>query len=143
MLYPSSSLSLSELLNWRTFQNELRLAFFDSTLGCDDCILTALPINQFIQFIHRCSWHSSPNPHDLRFWTYVSVLVGSWTFIYNNYRLSVESHIKTICKTIKANLGCFMMIRNCLCLDCAFIWINSMILSHISYVLTTWSPVIS
>ncbi len=31
------------------------------------------------------------------------------------------------------------MIRNCLTLDCAFIFINSMILSHISYGLTTWS----
>ncbi len=32
-----------------------------------------------------------------------------------------------------------MMIRNCLTLDCAFIFINSMILSHVSYGLTTWS----
>ncbi len=55
-----------------------------------------------------------------------------------DYQLNFKSHIKIICKTIKANLGCFM-IRNCLSLDCAFICINSMILSHISYGLTTWS----
>ncbi len=58
-----------------------------------------------------------------------------------DYQLNFKSHIKTFCKTIKANLGCFMMIRNCLSLDCAFIFINSMILSHISYGLTTWSQV--
>ncbi len=56
-----------------------------------------------------------------------------------DYQLNFKSHIKTICKIIKANLACFMMIRNCLFLDCAFIFINSMILSHISYGLTTWS----
>ncbi len=65
--------------------------------------------------------------------------LGRSFIIIIDYQLKV---IKTICKTIKTNLGCFMMIRNCLSLDCAFIWINSMILSHISYGLTTWSPVI-
>lgn len=44
-----------------------------------------------------------------------------------------------MCKTIKAHLGCFKIIRNCLTLNCAFIFINSMIFSHISYGLTTWS----
>lgn len=56
-----------------------------------------------------------------------------------DYQLNFKSHIKKICKTIRANLSCFMMIRNCLTLDCAFIFFNSMILSHISYGLTTWS----
>ncbi len=56
-----------------------------------------------------------------------------------DYQLNCKSHMKTICKTINANLGCFMIIRNCLTLDCAFISLNSMILSHILYGLTTWS----
>jgi len=32
-----------------------------------------------------------------------------------------------------------MLIRNCLTLDCAFTFFNSMVLSHISYGITTWS----
>ena len=44
-----------------------------------------------------------------------------------------------MCKSIKVNLGCFRLLRNCLTYDCAFIFMNSMILSHISFGLTTWS----
>ncbi len=38
-----------------------------------------------------------------------------------DYQLNFKRHIKPICKTIKAHLGCFMMIRNCLSFDCDFI----------------------
>jgi len=56
-----------------------------------------------------------------------------------DYKLNFKSHIKKIYKIIRANLSCFMLIRNCLTLDCAFTFFNSMILSHISYGITTWS----
>lgn len=53
---------------------------------------------------------------------------------------SVCFSIKKICKTIKANLTCFKMIRKCLTFDCALMFLNSMKLSHLSsYGLTTWS----
>ena len=56
-----------------------------------------------------------------------------------DYPLNFKSHMKKMCKTIKANVGCFMIVRNCLTFNRAFIFMNSMILPHISYGLSTWS----
>ncbi len=54
-------------------------------------------------------------------------------------QLNFKSHVKKLCKTIKANLTSFRIIRNCLTYDHAFLFLNSMILSHIVYGLSIWS----
>ncbi len=52
---------------------------------------------------------------------------------------NVKSYVKTLRKTIKANLTSFRIIRNCLTYDHAFLFLNSMILSHMVYGLAVWS----
>lgn len=46
--------------------------------------------------------------------------------------VNLDSHVKKICKTNKVNVICLKMIRNCLTFDCAFLFLNSMIFSHMS-----------
>ncbi len=54
-------------------------------------------------------------------------------------QLNFKRHVKKLCKTIKANLASFRIIRNCLTCDHAFLFLNSMILSHMVYGLSVWS----
>ncbi len=54
-------------------------------------------------------------------------------------QLNFKSHVKKLRKTIKANLTSFRIIRNCLKYDLAFLFLNSMILSHMAYGLSIWS----
>ncbi len=52
-------------------------------------------------------------------------------------QLNFKRHVKKLCKTIKANLASFRIIRNCLTCDHAFLFLNSMILSHMVYGLSS------
>ncbi len=54
-------------------------------------------------------------------------------------QLNFKSHVKKLRKTIKANITSFRIIRNCLKYDHAFLFLNSMILSHMVYGLSIWS----
>ncbi len=54
---------------------------------------------------------------------YLGMILGS--------QLNFKSHVKKLCKTIKANLTSFRIIRNCLTYDHTFLFLNSMILSLI------------
>ncbi len=58
-------------------------------------------------------------------------------------QLNFKSHVKKLRKTIKANLTSFRIIRNCLKYDLAFLFLNSMILSHMAYGLSIWSQTIN
>ncbi len=54
---------------------------------------------------------------------YLGVIVDS--------KLKFDAHIKKMSKTIKTNLNCFRMIRPCISLKAAQVFMHAMILSHI------------
>lgn len=54
-------------------------------------------------------------------------------------QLSFKKHIKQVCNTVKFNLRNFRHIRNQLPLDAAKLYMHSMIFSHFTYCITSWS----
>ena len=50
-----------------------------------------------------------------------------------------RAHVKTVCKRIKFNLANFKFIRNSMSTQAAMMYMHSMIFSHMSYCLTSWS----
>ncbi len=52
--------------------------------------------------------------------------------------LGFKTHIKKVCKKVKFNLVNFRLIRNSLSKEAAKVYFHSMILSHITYCLTSW-----
>ena len=62
---------------------------------------------------------------------YLGVLIDS--------NLSFKAHIKKVCNRVKFNLANFKYIRSCMSLEAAMMYMHSMIFSHITYCLTTWS----
>ncbi|OOO00385.1 MAG: hypothetical protein ATN35_07545 [Epulopiscium sp. Nele67-Bin004] len=53
--------------------------------------------------------------------------------------LTFKEHIKKVSKCIKFNLANFRHVRSCMSTTAALMYMHSMILSHITYCLTTWS----
>ena len=53
--------------------------------------------------------------------------------------LTFKEHIKKVSKCVKFNLSNFRHIRSCMSTKAALMYMHSMILSHITYCLTTWS----
>lgn len=53
--------------------------------------------------------------------------------------LDFKKHVKKITKTLEFNLATFKSIRNSLSLEAAKSFLNAMILSHLSYCITSWS----
>lgn len=62
---------------------------------------------------------------------YLGILIDS--------RLTFKSQIKKVCKQVKFNIANFRYIRSHLSLQAAKMFMYSMVLSHITYCLTTWS----
>lgn len=54
-------------------------------------------------------------------------------------QLNFKSHIKNISRKMKVSINCFRMIRNSLTFECAHVFLNTMIMSHLSYCTTVWS----
>ncbi len=52
-------------------------------------------------------------------------------------QLSFKSHVKTVCRKIKFSLSNFRFIRNSMTMDAAKFYINAMIVSHLTYCLTS------
>lgn len=59
--------------------------------------------------------------------------------VYIDNNLTFKSHIKKVCNHIKYNLANFRYVRSCMSKRAAMMFMHSMILSHITYCLTTWS----
>ncbi len=53
--------------------------------------------------------------------------------------LGFKTHIKKVCKKVKFNLVHFWFIRNSLSNEAAKVYFHSIIISHITYCLTSWS----
>ena len=53
--------------------------------------------------------------------------------------LTFKKQIKTVTNVIKFNLSNFRHIRNCLTTNAATLYFNAMIMSHLSYCLTSWA----
>ncbi|XDV36142.1 hypothetical protein PO909_005986 [Leuciscus waleckii] len=51
-------------------------------------------------------------------------------------QLNFKSHIKNISRKMKASMNCFRLIRSSLTFECAHVFLNTMIMSHLSY--PTW-----
>ena len=54
-------------------------------------------------------------------------------------RLKFDIHIKKLSKTVKTSLNCFRLIRSCLSFKAAHLYLHAMVLSHLSYCITSWS----
>ena len=54
-------------------------------------------------------------------------------------QLSFKKHVGQVCNTVKFNLRDFRYMRNKLPLDAAKLYMHSMIFSHVSYCITSWS----
>jgi hypothetical protein len=61
---------------------------------------------------------------------YLGVIVDS--------KLKFDSHIKKMSKTIKTNLSCFRLIRPCISIKAAQMYMHTMILSHMTYCAIIW-----
>lgn len=59
--------------------------------------------------------------------------------VYIDSNLTFRSHIKKLCNNIKFNLPNFRYARSCMSIKAANMFMHSMIFSHITYCLTTWS----
>lgn len=59
--------------------------------------------------------------------------------VYIDNNLTFKLHIKKVCNRIKYNLANFIYVRSCMSKRAAMMFMHSMILSHITYCLTTWS----
>ncbi len=59
--------------------------------------------------------------------------------IYIDSNLTFRSHIKKVCNKIKFNLANFRYARSCMSTKAAKMFMHSMIFSHITYCLITWS----
>ena len=53
--------------------------------------------------------------------------------------LKFKKQIKKVTQTVKFNLSNFRYIRNCLNIEAATLYFNAIIMSHLSYCLTSWS----
>ncbi len=53
-------------------------------------------------------------------------------------KLKFDAHIKKMSTTIKTNLNCFRMIRPCISLKAAQVFMHAMILSHMTYCAIIW-----
>ena len=54
-------------------------------------------------------------------------------------QLKFDIHIKKLSKTVKTSLNCFRLIRSCLSFKAAHLYLHAMVLSHLSYCITSWS----
>ncbi len=61
---------------------------------------------------------------------YLGVIVDS--------KLKFDAQINKMSKTIKTNLNCFRMIRPCICLKVAQVFMHAIILSHMNYCAIIW-----
>ena len=53
-------------------------------------------------------------------------------------QLKFDIHIKKLSKTVKTSLNCFRLIRSCLSFKAAHLYLHAMVLSHLSYCITSW-----
>lgn len=53
-------------------------------------------------------------------------------------KLKFDAHIKKMTKTLKTNINCFRLIRPCISIQAAQVYMHAMILSHISYCAIVW-----
>ena len=54
-------------------------------------------------------------------------------------RLKFDKHVKMVCKSVRTNLNCFRLIRHCIPLEAAQLYLHGMIFSKLSYCVTVWS----
>ncbi len=59
--------------------------------------------------------------------------------ILTDSKLSIKAQVKKVCKQVKFNLYNFKFIRDHMSLDAAEMYMYSMVISHMTYCLTTWS----
>lgn len=62
---------------------------------------------------------------------------GKYLGIILDSQLNFKSHVKKSAKP--SNINCYRIIRQCLTFECAEMFLNSLILSHLSYGATVWS----
>ncbi len=59
---------------------------------------------------------------------------------YTQYSdLSIKTQAKKVCNRVKNNLANFRFIRNCMSTEAARMYMNAMIILHLTYCLTSWS----
>ncbi len=62
---------------------------------------------------------------------YLGILIDS--------KLTFKAQVKKVCKQVKFNLYNFKFIRDCMSLEAAKMYMFSMVISHMTFCLTTWS----
>ncbi len=62
---------------------------------------------------------------------YLGILIDS--------KLTFKAQVKKVCKQVKFNLYNFKFIRDCMSLESAKMYMFSMVISHMTFCLTTWS----
>ncbi len=63
-------------------------------------------------------------------YTYLGILIDS--------KLTFKAQVKKVCKQVKFNLYNFKFIRDCMSLEAAKMYMFSMVISHMTFCLTTW-----